>query len=258
MKVFDAYSEYYDLLYDSKNYKGETAYVDKLIKKYAQKARAILELGCGTGMHANLLAELDYEVMGIDLSKTMLEKAKEKRQNLDPSRAAKLSFEEADIRSFRAGKTYDVVISLFHVMSYMQTNQDLEDAILTAKNALPQNGLFIFDCWHGPGVLKDPPVSRTKDFSGKDIRISRTSKPAHNPGKNTVEVLFDILIQKKNAKEIAKLREIHTMRYLFTDEITTLLLRNNFELLKAEEWMTGLPLSENTWNACYICKKNQA
>jgi len=257
MKVFDAYSEYYDLLYNSKNYKSETAYVDRLIKKYAEKASAILELGCGTGIHASMLAELNYEVMGIDLSKTMLAKAKEKKQNLDPSRATKLSFEEADIRSFRAGKKYDVVISLFHVMSYMQTNQDLEKAILTARNALPKNGLFIFDCWHGPGVLKDPPVSRTKDFSGKDIRISRNSTPAHNPGKNTVEVLFDIVIQK-NTREVSRLREMHTMRYLFTDEITSLLRRNNFELLKAEEWLTGLPLSENTWNACYISKKNQA
>lgn len=254
MNVFNAYSEYYDLLYNSKNYGEETAYVDALIKKYSQNSRTILELGCGTGLHASLLAEKGFEVHGIDRSKTMLEKAAARKQCSEGRIAEKLSFDEADIRSYRVDRKFDVAISLFHVMSYMQTELDLEQAFLTAKNALVKNGLFIFDCWHGPGVLKDPPISRTKHFTNEHVEITRISTPVHDVKKNTVDVNFDISIRRKETKQTTKLQELHTMRYLFTDEIKELLHKTGLELITAEEWLTGKTLSENTWNACYVCK----
>ena len=66
--VFAKYSEYYDLIYTDKDYQKEVDYIDQLIQKYHPKAKTILDLGCGTGVHANLLAAKGYRVMGIDLS----------------------------------------------------------------------------------------------------------------------------------------------------------------------------------------------
>jgi predicted TPR repeat methyltransferase len=39
------------------------------------KAKTILELGCGTGKHANILADYGFNILGIDSSKTMLNEA---------------------------------------------------------------------------------------------------------------------------------------------------------------------------------------
>ena len=67
MAVFYSYAQYYDLLYREKDYPGEVDYVDALIKKYAvNDARTILDLGCGTGGHAILLARKGYRVTGVD------------------------------------------------------------------------------------------------------------------------------------------------------------------------------------------------
>ena len=51
-KVFDGYSRYYDLLYKDKNYKSESEYISSLIKTHSPNAKKVLELGSGTGIHA--------------------------------------------------------------------------------------------------------------------------------------------------------------------------------------------------------------
>jgi len=49
----DIYSQYYDLLYQDKDYVGEVKYVDNLIAKFSEgKSKTILDMGCGTGKHA--------------------------------------------------------------------------------------------------------------------------------------------------------------------------------------------------------------
>ncbi|MBL7937685.1 MAG: class I SAM-dependent methyltransferase, partial [Bacteroidia bacterium] len=64
-KVFETYSQYYDLLYKDKNYISETDYIVSLIETFNLSTKNILELGCGTGIHASLLAEKGYYVEGI-------------------------------------------------------------------------------------------------------------------------------------------------------------------------------------------------
>jgi len=58
MKVFENYARYYDLLYHDKDYNAEAKFVHQLLQIHAPETRSILELGCGTGSHAVLLAEL--------------------------------------------------------------------------------------------------------------------------------------------------------------------------------------------------------
>jgi SAM-dependent methyltransferase len=253
-KVFEAYSQYYDLLYKDKNYTEETKYVDSLITQFCSQTKSILELGCGTGIHALQLAEKGYKVEGIDLSETMLHRALERQSESPIAISERLSFLEGDIRTYESALKFDTVISLFHVISYMTTNEDLNQAFTTVKKHLKPHGIFIFDCWHGPGVLNDKPVSRTKSFENELVSIKRNSVPHFMSEKNIVDVNFDIHIHNKKTNEDIKLKETHSMRYLFTDELKSLLEINGLEIIHAEEWLTKTTLSENSWNACYVCR----
>lgn len=253
-KVFEAYSQYYDLLYKDKDYTTETDYIVSLIKTYNSNADNILELGCGTGMHACKLAEYGYKVEGIDLSHTMLEMALERQSNSPVSVSEKLSFYEGDIRSYESTKKFDTIISLFHVMSYMTSNEDLNQAFTTVSKHLKPNGIFIFDCWYGPGVLHDKPVKRTKAFENEKIQITRVATPGLFPDKNCVDVNFEISILTKSTGNTQKLHEIHTMRYLFMDELNSMAHNHSLEIIHAEEWLTKKPLTEQSWYACFVCK----
>jgi len=252
--VFNAYSQYYDLLYKDKNYFDETEYVNALIQEYCTETTHILELGCGTGIHAIELAKRGYTIHGIDISETMLKLAIEKQLQCDPEVSEKLSFQKSDIKTFESHQKFETIISLFHVISYMTTNEDLNQTFKTVKDHLKPNGVFIFDCWHGPGVLSDPPSERTKKFENEIVSIQRNSKPNHISENNTVDVNFDIFIKNKQSNESIVLHELHSMRYLFLDEVTTIANSNGLALTHAEEWLTKKALSQNSWNACYVCK----
>lgn len=242
MSVFDQYSKYYDLLYKDKDYVTESEYISDLVKRFAPNAKTILELGCGTGKHALLLGQKNYDIFGIDLSEMMLENAK------------KLGIKCAlgDVRTFRANKTFDAVISLFHVAGYQITNQDVNDYFNTAQIHLEKGGVFIFDCWYGPAVLKQRPENKIKHFENDFLRIERNATPVHYINENKVDVNYDIKIKNKTDNSEQQIHETHNVRYFFKPELQEFLKRNNIELIHIEEWLTKNEPSENTWGVCFV------
>ena len=79
-KIFDGYAKYYDLIYKNKNYVQESNYIHKILKLHSSKNN-ILEIGCGTGMHAICLSKYNYKIFGIDISDKMIKIANRKSYN---------------------------------------------------------------------------------------------------------------------------------------------------------------------------------
>lgn len=251
-KTFDAYAAYYDLLYAAKDYAGEATWIDALIRRHRPDAHHVLELGCGTGGHALHLARHGYAICGIDLSERMVEKASANAMGAGLGSFSP-NFSVGDLRTFRHSGTFDVVISLFHVMSYQITNADLQAAIATAKAHLSPGGIFIFDCWYGPGVLSDPPVTRVRRLESGGVSVIRIAEPEHKPNENRVDVNFQILVGRGDVTH--QIRECHAMRYLFTPEVELLLSGGGLRLLSATKWLDASPLDKGDWNACYVAEK---
>jgi predicted TPR repeat methyltransferase len=249
MSAFGEYSSYYDLLNQGKDYREEVSYVRHLIDKYHPHGKTVLELGCGTGIHAALLQQRGLHVTGIDKSAEMLKIARSKLNGSD------LKFIEGDILDFRTHHRFDIVVSLFHVMSYMNNTGDLRKAFDTAGSHLESHGLFIFDCWHGPAVMAQQPHIRTRRYENAELLIERTSHPEWLREKNTVNVRFEITISDKKSSGKKNISELHPMRYWFSNEIEESLNHCGFELLAGEEWLSAKELDEESWNACYIARK---
>jgi SAM-dependent methyltransferase len=245
-QVFDAYARYYDLLYRDKDYASESEYVAAHIRKLAPQAKRILELGCGTGAHAEHLARLGYFVHGVDMSEAMLARAETRKASLSSTVADRLSFSLGDVRTIRTGHTYDAVISLFHVMSYQTSNADLEAAFDTASVHLQPGGLFLFDFWYGPAVLMQRPEVRVKRLADEDIKVTRIAEPEMHVNENVVDVSYTVFIETKTTGLIEQLHETHRMRYFFLPELE----RYHGVIWKvsvSEDWMGNRSLSEQSW-----------
>ena len=251
--VFDAYARYYDLLYREKDYAAEAVYVGGLLEKHGVQGKRILELGCGTGAHAEHLARAGYSVDGVDLSKTMLAGAQARKARLPADIAVRLSFGEGDVRYVRMRKTYDAVLALFHVASYQTSNADLQAMFDTAAAHLAPGGLFLFDFWYGPAVLAQRPEKRVKRFEDDAIHVTRTAEPVMRESENVVEVNYDVCIGLKAGGRLEPLRESHRMRYLFPSELVG--FGRQFRELATHAWMSTEPPSAKSWAAAQILRK---
>ncbi len=250
--VFGRYAQYYDLLYRDKDYDGEVRFIDGLIKKYAPNAKHLLELGCGTGIHAEKLAAVGYSVHGVDLSAEMLKCAEERIQNFPEKEAKKISFSCGDIRQFHGEKCFDAVISLFHVMSYQTSNENLLATFKAAKGNLKYNGLFIFDCWYGPAVLANRPSVRIKRMEDDKVSITRSAEPVMHPNENCVDINYTVWIRDKRAATVEEVKETHRIRYWFQPEIEQILALSGLSLINTQEWLSGNALDFSTWSSCFI------
>lgn len=254
MSVFETYSEYYDLFYKDKNYRKESHYVEKLLELDNISSGAILELGCGTGKHAVCLAGSGFSVLGLDMSLPMIEKALAYRSGLANKVAQKLEFRQSDVRQFDIEKKFDAIISLFHVISYQVTNDDLLATFRNARKHLNAGGVFIFDFWYGPGVLSDPPTVRIKRLHNERCNILRIAEPKMNLVENVVEVHYSIKIEYLRENKFEEIKEQHNVRYLFQPELTYLLQQCGFETTRYYNWMELSSLENNPWYGCCVAK----
>jgi SAM-dependent methyltransferase len=253
--VFDEYAHYYDQLYKDKDYAAETEYVVGHIRKQAPGANYILEMGCGTGSHATHLAQEGFTIHGVDLSETMIGRAEERRAMLPLALSQRMTFAPGDIRTVRTGDKYDVAVSLFHVMSYQATNEDLETTFETAAVHLNPGGLFLFDFWYGPAVLTQRPEVRVKRLEDEYVRVTRIAEPVMHVNENIVDVNYTVFIQVKLTGAVTQLRETHRMRYLFLPEIEKIMHGCDFDPVISRAWMTNSPLSSEHWAGFVLATK---
>ncbi|ANE50016.1 class I SAM-dependent DNA methyltransferase [Flavisolibacter tropicus] len=249
--VFDNYAKYYNLLYKDKDYNSETDYVQSLIKQYAPtQAKTLLDIGCGTGLHAYYMAQLGYQVTGIDSAQEMVNQALEKKiPNAD--------FHVENATSFSLDKKFEIITSLFHVLSYQTLTQDALDMIQNASAHLNEEGIFIFDFWYGPAVLTEKPSVKVKRLEDDEIKVTRIAEPVLKINENIVDVNFELVIQDKPNNQFSVVKETHPMRYFFKPEIELLLDRAGMYPVYFNEWMSGNTPSASTWGVCCVATKKR-
>jgi SAM-dependent methyltransferase len=245
MTVFNEYARYYDMFYQDKDYRGEADYVHKLIQELAPGAGTVLNLGCGSGRHDRILAELCYKVTGVDLSREMLVAAEAAGAG-----NSSIDYVQGDARSVRLKRTFDVVIALFHVMSYQVTNADLKAVFETARCHLKPGGVFIFDCWYGPGVLCDLPTVRVREIEDTAANVIRIAEPVLHANDNVVDVNYRVIVMDKSSGTARHLKETHRMRYLFIPELKEYLDQVGFNPEFFCKWLDSSPPNETTWYLC--------
>ena len=257
MNPFECSAEFYDSLYAEKDYAAEADYVEALIRKNLPGAQSLLDLGCGTGRHAVRFAEKGYNVVGVDRSPEMISKAHDRVEQVSPVLQGRMHLVHDDIRNLRLYRRFDAVMALFHVISYQISNDDLLAAFTTANTHLREDGVFIFDCWYGPGVLTDPPVARVKQLQEGASRLRRTAEPVMHTNANLVDVMYRFVREGGPLEQPSEFCERHTMRYFFGPELALALRVTGFELVTLTEWMTDREPDRTTWSVAVVARTRQ-
>ena len=130
---------------------GEAAFVASLLEPPAR----VLDAGCGTGRLAIRLAELGYDVVGVDIDASMLAMAREEAPQLD--------WRVGDLSILDTGERYDVVVVAGNTIPLLEPDT-LGAAAQRLAAHLVQGGLLVcgfgLDDAHLPG---DCPVTPLAD-----------------------------------------------------------------------------------------------
>jgi SAM-dependent methyltransferase len=257
--TFANYAHFYDALYKEKDYGAETSFVLSIFLEYlGTNPKTLLDIGCGTGGHLLHFAEAGLDVTGIDVSKTMIALAEEK---IGKARGEQAAIEAnppkvrvGDARFFEDGKAYDACVSMFAVMGYLNSNEDLAQAFGNIRRSLRKGGLFIFDVWFGPAVLAVKPETRIKDFQNGSSRVLRIAVPRLDHIGNIVTVEYTIL-QLKADQLVSEVHEHHKMRFFFVPELQLFLQNAGLMMIKVCPFMDSRrePTIED-WNITVVSR----
>ena len=114
--------------------------IEELLNEQGIKKARILDLACGTGVLAIVLARKGHTVTGIDISPKMVRKAQSKSAGM-----SRISFEVADMVDYKPNGEYDMVLCTFDSINYILYAKDLRKMLKNIVDALKPHGLFIFD-----------------------------------------------------------------------------------------------------------------
>ncbi len=139
--AYSGFAGVYDLFMSEIPYEEWHRYVKGILCEHGIRDGLVLELGCGTGTFAELLAEDGYDVIGVDYSAEMLEIAREKKEKS----GADILYLLQDMREFELYGTVRAIVSVCDSMNYIGTEAELKKVFSLVNNYLDPQGIFIFD-----------------------------------------------------------------------------------------------------------------
>lgn len=136
MNSYKTLSYYYDEIMEVIEY---DLWVD-FVKPYLKQDSKILDLACGTGTFANSIANLGYQISGLDLSEEVINVAKEKSK----MNHNEIDFKVRDMSNFSYNEKFDIITCFFDSINFLEKEriQPLFDSVY---QNLKEGGYFIFD-----------------------------------------------------------------------------------------------------------------
>ena len=191
----------------------------------------LLDLCCGQGRHAVPLAQLGFQVTGLDLSRPLLDRA----AAVAAGRGRRVALVEADMRRLPfADASFDAVLNLFNAFGYLEDDAQDELVLGEVAGVLAPGGRFLQELanrealvrgWHDSEVVRTDGGLVVLQERTLDLRASRdlTSYTLLHPDgrRTTME---------------------HAIRLYTLTELAAMLDRAGLELLEVAGDLDGNPL----------------
>lgn len=139
MESYTVLAEFYDQLTTDVPYLRWADYLEKQFSRHKTPIHSIVELGCGTGTLAAILASRGYQVTAVDLSPDMLSVAAGKCGELDVQLVCQ------DMSRLALPIQADAVICCLDSLNYVTRPAQVQRTFQRVFRALKPGGLFLFD-----------------------------------------------------------------------------------------------------------------
>lgn len=228
---YDATAEFYDHVVPYRDRQDVSFFVEAA----RESGGPVLEVGCGTGRVLIPTARAGFEIVGLDLSPSMLGVCRLRVADEPPEVQSRISLVEGDMRRFDLGRVFPLVTLPFRPFLHLLTVEDQLACLGAISAHLQVGGRVVIDLFNPSlDMLANAPtgeVHNEPDFTLPDgrrvrrgLRIAACDRFAQV---NQVELIYDV-----SHPDGRRERHIHAFpfRYVFRFEAEHLLVRAGFEI----------------------------
>lgn len=142
-------SEYYHKLYAHRDEAEAEMFIARLLGFLnLPKGVRVIDMACGKGRHAQCMAELGLDVLGIDLSSNNIAEAKK-------IEGVNLQFEVQDMRQLKSKSPCAAVLNLFTSFGYFDNTTDNLKTLKQVNKALEECGVLVIDYLNAEKLTAD-------------------------------------------------------------------------------------------------------
>jgi len=223
-KLYTNLAKLYDELYpEFFDYESQADLVDACFRKFG--VRTILEVGCGTGRLAHLLAQRGYSVNGLDTHKQMLEIAR-RRTNL-------VEFFCGDIRDPGTRRNYQAIVCMGKTFAHFITNEDVESTLKSCNRILIPPGLLLFDSYSAQDEIRNFEIQKSMKYTATLSRTKKVTLVSESEWylKHGLTQIWKARYIVKDGRNVRTYNDRQILRSFFRDELETFLKWHGFVVL---------------------------
>jgi len=282
MEAYTGFAEVYDIFMDNIPYEQWAKYVIKLLGNNGVNAQienpSIVDLGCGTGTFTKILSDAGFQMIGIDNSQEMLMIASSKKEEIEEIEEIEESeeseeceeieeYEESevsqgyqnsdsivytlqDMRDFAVPYPVAAIVSVCDSMNYIIEEEELSEVFKCVKEALDENGVFIFD-------MKTQHFYR--DILGESTIAENRENAAfiwenyYYEEESINEYEMTIFIEEEKGL-FRKYEETHIQRGYTIEEVKVSLAVSGLEIVNIYDAFTQNPPTKNSERIYFVVK----
>lgn len=253
--------EHYDdaALYDHeyRRRRQDVSFYRQLARETLGGPGRILELACGSGRVTTALLRDGHEVVGLDLSPAMLERAASRVARLGRAARARATLLQGDVRDFSLGERFPLVIMAFNSFEHLYTRVEVAACLARVRAHLAEGGRFAFDV-QNPNLdwlVRDPSRRWARTIfrhptTGK--RMAYSTNHVYDPVSQiaVIRIYYDPVDDADQPSQVVVLSQ----RKFFPAELEALVTHAGFTVEQRYGDFAGEPLSGDAESQVLVCR----
>ena len=247
MEAYSDFARVYDIFMDNVEYEKWAEYLIGSLKEYGIEDGIVLELGCGTGVMTELLAESGYDMIGVDNSEEMLGEAMEKRAES----GHEILYLEQDMREFELYGTVRAIVSVCDSLNYITEEEDLLQVFRLVWNYLDPDGVFFFDM---------NTIYKYKEMLGETTIAENREEGSfiwenyYDPEEQLNQYDLTLYVQDEDDRYV-RFEETHIQKAYALERVLELLQQAGLKAEQIFDSDTGEAVMETTGKFCVVARK---
>jgi SAM-dependent methyltransferase len=277
MSIYHSYAPFYDGSGQLRFAVLMGHYLNELLIRHPVAGRRALDLACGTGTLALMLADAGWEVVGLDRAELMLACARAKAENADL--AGRVTFVQGDMR-FQEPRTgtrrvnqeprgntsvlgrvpsgwfsvlssgFDLVTCVYDSLNYLLAEEELAACFMGVAGALAPGGLFVADMNTRHFLEHDWGTCEALEQPGF-VQISQSHFDAATACSTMVLTGF----AGDDERGYSRFDEVHVERAYPPELVAALLAAAGLDVEAAYDCFTFQPVAERSQRIAWIARK---